>query len=364
MKTYKNLWHELCSYENLLLAFQKARKGKTQKPYVKEFEKNLKQNLLQLQAELLLQVYRPKPLETFIIHDPKTRKISKSAFRDRVVHHAICNILEPIYENIFIYDSYANRKGKGTVKALERFNTFKRKVSKNNILECFVLKADIKQYFETVDQEILINILKQKIKDEKVLSIIKIIIGNYQGKQKGKGMPLGNLTSQFFANVYLHELDIFVKHNLKEEYYIRYVDDFIILDKDKKRLEQVKITLNQFLEENLKITLHKGKSKIISLEEGVSFLGFRIFYYHRILKKVNIRKIDRRILEQKQAYEKGKITFDDIYNSLEGTFAHISNANTIRWRLKKAKSLEEFYPQEVSSKEVNRLLKYTNFNKL
>ena len=151
MHTYSNLWQDLCSYENLLLVFKKARKHKTLKPYVIKFTKNLKENLLELQVELFLHSYRPKPLQTFILRDPKTRKISKSDFRDRIVHHAICNIIEPIFDKSFIYDSYANRKGKGALKALERFDYFKRKVTKNNKKVAYVLKADIKHYFETVD---------------------------------------------------------------------------------------------------------------------------------------------------------------------------------------------------------------------
>lgn len=359
MKTYNNLWNDLCSYKNLLFAFQKARKGKTKKDYVKEFEKEIKENLLQLRVDLLFHCYRPEKLQTFIIQDPKTRKISKSAFRDRVVHHAICNILEPIYEKIFIYDSYANRKGKGTLKGIERFDTFKRRVSRNNTLSCYILKADIKQYFETIDQNILINLLKKKIRDKGLLNLIQIILNNYEGKQKGKGMPLGNLTSQFLANVYLHELDIFVKQTLKCKRYIRYVDDFIILDTDKKHLELMKQVLGIFLEQKLKISLHKGKSKVISLERGVSFLGFRIFYYYRLLKKANLRKIERRFIEQKKAYDRNSTLYDNIYNSLEGTLAHVSHGNTYHWRIQKVSQIEQLYPQEISSKEINRLIKQT-----
>jgi len=181
MKTYSNLWQELCSYDNLKLAYKKARKHKTQKKYVIEFEKNLKTNLLTLQSELLLHAYTPKPLVTFIIQDPKTRTISKADFRDRVIHHALCNIIEPIFEESFIYDSYANRIGKGTLKAIERFDTFKRKVSRNNTRPCFILKADIKKYFETVDHVTLFSIIGRRIKDEKVLWLIRRIIESAGG---------------------------------------------------------------------------------------------------------------------------------------------------------------------------------------
>ena len=177
----KNLWNKLCSYENLELAYQKARKHKTTRDYVLEFEENLKDNLLALRSELLFHSYKPKKLVNFIIRDPKTRKISKSHFRDRVIHHALCNVIEPMFEKSFIYDSYANRKFKGTLKAIERFDYFKRKISKNNTKKCYVFKADIKKYFETVDHNILLSILGKKIKDKRVIWLIKQILNNCVG---------------------------------------------------------------------------------------------------------------------------------------------------------------------------------------
>lgn len=187
MENSDNLFDKLCSYENLELALKKARKRKTLKHYVMEFERNLKQNLIDLRNELIFHTYSPKPLKTFIVRDPKTRKISKSHFRDRVVHHALCNIIEPIFERTFIYDSYANRINKGTHKAIERFDYFKRKVSKNNTRACYVLKADIKHYFETVNHEILLNIIKRKIKDERVIWLVKTILKNHKHKILGGG---------------------------------------------------------------------------------------------------------------------------------------------------------------------------------
>mgnify|MGYP001570517252 CR=1 FL=1 len=174
----RNLYQEICSFDNLLLAFKKARKRKSSKAYVIEFEKDLKNNLNLLRIELLLHSYKPKPLKNFIIRDPKSRKISKSDFRDRVVHHALCNVIEPIFDKTFIYDSYANRKFKGTLKALERFDYFKRKASRNNTRSCYVLKADIEHYFETVNHEILLNIISKKIKEKNVLWLINIILSN------------------------------------------------------------------------------------------------------------------------------------------------------------------------------------------
>jgi retron-type reverse transcriptase len=173
-----SLYERLCSYDNLYLAYKKARKHKTTKDYVIEFENELENNLNLLRSELLLHSYQPKLLVNFTVRDPKTRKISKSAFRDRVIHHALCNIIEPIFEKSFIFDSFANRIGKGALKALQRFDYFKRKVSENNILPYYALKADIKKYFENVDHNILLRIIMHKIKDKNIIWLIKKILNN------------------------------------------------------------------------------------------------------------------------------------------------------------------------------------------
>ena len=184
MAVYRDLWKEMCSLSNLELAFKQARKHKTLKPYVIQFEKDLKSNLSLLRIELLLHSYKPKPLETFILRDPKTRKISKSDFRDRVIHHALCNVIEPLFEKSFISDSYANRIGKGTIKAIERFEHFKRKVTHNITTPAFVLKADVRHYFEEVDHAILLRILQKRIKDKRVMWLIRKILIIQPKKEK------------------------------------------------------------------------------------------------------------------------------------------------------------------------------------
>jgi len=338
MITYINLYEKICSWDNLLLAFRKARKGRTKKFYVIEFEKNLKENLMSLQKELVEQTYCPKPLKGFIIRDPKTRTIHASSFRDRIVHHAIVNILEPIFEKIFIYDTYASRKNKGTHKAVERLKEFMRKVSangklvkkalNNNMVQGYVLKADIKHYFEEVNHNILINIIKKKVADEKTIILITKVLGNFEGKERCKGMPLGNLTSQFFANVYLNELDYFVKHELKAKYYIRYVDDFVIFHKSKKRLEYLKGRIRECLNQKLKIELHPEKSKILPLRNGITFLGYRVFYHYTLLNKRNIKNIMKKLLLFKENVT-GK---EDFHNSLVGWEGYAKWANSYKLR--------------------------------
>ncbi len=349
-----NLYDRVCSYDNLLKAFKKARKGKTTYNYVIEFEQNLEHNLQQLRYELLLHAYRPRLLKNFIIRDPKTRKISKSAFRDRIVHHALCNIIEPLFEKSFIYDSYANRKRKGTLKAVERFSYFHRKVSRNNTRVAYVLKADIRHYFETVDHAVMLSLIKRKIKGQKVLWLIKIIFSNYSAAREGKGMPLGNLTSQFFANVYLNGLDQFVKHILKELCYIRYVDDFVLFHSSKEVLKKDKLKIDTFLKEKLFLELHPDKSKIIPLERGTEFLGFKVFFHHRQIKKKNMRKFYRKFKDLCLQYDRKEVSYDVVYNFLEGWLAYARNANTYTLRKRIMAFVEKEFSHEISTKEVNR----------
>jgi RNA-directed DNA polymerase len=300
-----NLYEKIISLKNLILSWKKARKHKTKKPYVIEFESNLRENLLRLQEKLKNQTYKPEPLKTFILRDPKTRKISKSAFRDRIVHHALIRIIEPLFDKIFIYDSCSNRTGKGTLFAIKRFDKFKRKVTYNLKRKAFCLKLDIKHYFQELDRNLLMEIIQREIKCIKSLQLIELILNNFEGN---KGMPLGNLTSQFFANVYLNELDYFVKHKLKAKYYIRYVDDFVILHNSKEQLEIWKSKIGCFLKENLRIELHLEKSKIISLSRGVDFVGFRSFWNYKLLRKRNIRKMMSKIeLHKKELIIKEKL---------------------------------------------------------
>lgn len=343
MKTYKNLYAKVYSLGNLRKAFANARKGKSQKPYVKEFEADLENNLLQLKKEMETLVYEPRPLRTFVLRDPKTRVISVSDFRDRIVHHALCNIIEPLFDRIFIHDSYASRKGKGTHAAIQRFDEFKRRVSRNgrlvksakddNMITGYVLKADIKHYFASVDHEVMMQIVGKKLKDKKVLWLIKKILDNNNSKTRGKGMPIGNLTSQLFANIYLNELDYFVKHKLHVKYYMRYMDDFVLLDKSKEKLIGRKCQIGEFLE-RIKLGLHAEKSRVFPLHEGVCFLGYRIFYHHKLLKKSNLRVLENRMDRFRNLYARNEISCEKITQSIESWMAYAEYADTYRMRIK------------------------------
>ena len=327
MDAPNNLYLEIYNIGNLFLAWRKARKHKTRKLYVVEFEKDTLRNLLKLSEELKNKTYIPKPLVTFILRDPKTRKISKSNFRDRIVHHVLILIIEPLFDRTFIYDSCANRTGKGNLFALKRFELFKRKVTNNLKSEAFCLKADIKHYFQEVNHNILIEIIRRKISDDKLINLIRKILINGQVNER-IGMPLGNLTSQFFANIYLNELDYFVKHKLKAKYYTRYVDDFVILHNSKEQLEKWKVEIDIFLRERLKLELHPQKSTIISLSEGIDFVGFRNFWHYTLLRKRNIRKM----LSKVEDYKQGKLSKEKLLESFQGWNAYAKWADSYKLR--------------------------------
>lgn len=321
---------------NLTLAWRNARKGKTTIPEVMAFDEDIERNLLNLHNELLTKTYKPLPLTTFVLRDPKTRVISKSNFRDRVIHHALINVICPIFEPKFVYDSCANQKNKGTLLAIQRFHKFQRKVTHNYSRPAFCLKADIKHYFQTVDHEILLEIIKRRIKDKEVIWLIEQILANVSlgsgGGRTQKGMPLGNLTSQFFANIYLNELDYFVKHQLKIRYYIRYVDDFVIFHHSRKKLELLLNEIDNFLTKKLLINLHPDKSRIIPLIRGVDFIGFRNFYHHSLLRKRNVRIMQRKI----ELYKEGKWGFDNIFESYQGwrAYAKWADAHKLSEKIK------------------------------
>ncbi len=336
--------------KNLILAFKKARKRKTKLSYVKKFEERLIENLRELQKELVNQTYKPFKLKEIIIREPKIRKICKSIFKDRIVHHALINIIGEIFEKTFIYDSFASQKGKGQHKALERFEFFKRKISNNgkrlqgikdnNYVQGYCFKADIEKYFDNVNHNLLIQIIEEKIKDREIIWLIKQILKNYSCS-KGKGMPLGNYTSQFFANIYLNKLDYFVKHQLRCKYYIRYVDDFVILHKTKEQLQKWEDKIDLFLKKELRIKLHKNKSQVVSLHKGIKFLGFRIFYYYRILRKSNINHLRNQLQDWKLLYDENLISYKKIIERLEGWFVHAKHGNTHNLRKKILKEFNE-----------------------
>jgi retron-type reverse transcriptase len=336
MKSYKNLFNRIVSFQNLLLAADKARKGKAKKHIVTRFEMDLEKHLWKLNDELTHQTYQPGNYYEFTIYDYKERKISAAPYRDRVVHHALCNLIEPLFDKTFIDDSYACRRGKGTHRAVRRFTEF---AQKNR----YVLKCDIRKYFPSIDLEILKAMLAKKIQDARTLWLINLIIDNsnlqapmneyfpgddlFTPFERRRGLPIGNLTSQFFANIYLNGFDHFMKEILRCLYYIRYVDDFIIFSNDKLWLWYIKEEIVKYLNQ-LRLILHPQKCKVFAVDTGVDFLGYRVFPTHRLLRQKNGFRFQRKLRYLKKAYASSIEERIAARQSVQAWVAHASHANT------------------------------------
>ena len=336
MKTYNRLFQQICSFENLLNAARKAQRSKRFQAEVAHFNFHLEKELYRLQYELQTQTYRPGDYHEFYVYEPKLRKISAAPYRDRVVHHALCNVVEPIFERTFIYDSYACRKGKGTHKAVDRFTTFSRKND-------YVLKCDIKKYFPSIDHDILKTRFRRKIRDAQVLWLMDMIVDSsnpqeyvheyFQGDDlltslnRRRGIPIGNLTSQFFANIYLNGFDHFIKEDLKCRYYIRYVDDFVVLGNEKSRLHEIKSEMEHYLVQ-FRLKLHPHKCQVFPVKEGTDFLGYQIFPTHRRLRSSSVRRARRRLHRLRKDYESGNISWKDVNHSVQSWLGHVKHADT------------------------------------
>ncbi len=332
MKTYNHLFEKVCSFENLYLAYLKARKCKRYKAEILRFGYNLEENLLRLKEELLNRTYQHGGYREFVVNDSKKRLIRAAPFRDRVIHHALCNIIEPVFDKGFVYDSYACRKGKGTHRAVKRLGKFIRVLLAKSKEEIYCLKCDISKYFETIDHKILFTLLKKKIADPKVLWLLKEILESSESLSP-VGIPIGNLTSQLFANIYLNELDQFVKHSLRIRYYLRYMDDFIVLGFDKKNLHQVKKEIQEFVENKLKLKMHPKKANIFLVGEGIDFLGYRIFENHCLLRKSTVKRFIKRVRVYQEKLRKGLMTGEKFTNSLQSWLDYAKYADS--WRLRK-----------------------------
>ena len=338
VKRYGDLYPKIVSFENLFTAYRKVAKGKRGQPCVAGFEFELEANLLRLQAELQDHTYRSGAYYSFHIHDPKRRLISAAPFRDRVVHHALCTIIEPLFERTFIGDSYANRKGKGTHAALDRAQHFARRYP-------YVLQCDIRQFFPSIDLQILRRILARKIADAEALGLIDLILGSGAGilsdeyemayfpgddlfaSLRPRGLPIGNLTSQFWANVYMNELDQAVKRNLHCRAYLRYVDDFLLFADSKRQLWDWKDAIRDRLA-GMRLTLHEGSSTVTPVTNGIPFLGFRIYPTHRRLKRRNGIAFARRYRKLRRAAACGELTVAEVDCRVRGWIAHVAHGNT------------------------------------
>ncbi|MBU6388716.1 reverse transcriptase/maturase family protein [Patescibacteria group bacterium] len=277
----------------MLEAWREFVRGKRKRTDVQEFERHLMQNVLDLHQELAADAYQHGGYHHFRIADPKPRDIHKASVCDRLVHHALYRKLYPFFDKTFIADSYSCRLGKGTHKAMNRFQTFARRVSQNDTRTCWVLKCDIRKFFASIDQQILLSIVEGYIPDNRIRALIENIVRSFDSGTTGKGLPLGNLTSQLLVNIYMNELDQFAKHALKAKYYIRYADDFLVLSRDRMHLVETLRYIVVFLHDKLKLQLHPDKVSISTSTSGVDFLGWVHFPDHRVLRTTTKRKMLR-----------------------------------------------------------------------
>jgi retron-type reverse transcriptase len=290
-------FNEISGLENLFSAWQEFYRGKSSKKEVDAFAANLADNIVALRCDLANKTYRHGRYINFRISDPKPREIHKAQVRDRVLHHAIYRILYPAFDTIFIADSFSCRINKGTHRAMDRFQVMARSISKNHTKTCWVLKCDIRKFFASIDHEVLIGILEERLADKNIIWLLRNVIDSFSISKPGIGLPLGNLTSQLFCNVYMNEFDQFVKHGLKAKHYIRYADDFVFLSDDKNWLSELIPRISQFLEEKLKLHMHPDKVYIKSFASGLDFLGWIHFPKYRRLRGATKRRMFRRIKE-------------------------------------------------------------------
>lgn len=301
-------------------------RGKRKKVDVQAFERHLMHNILDLHRDLRAGTYQHGGYTHFKISDPKPRDIHKASVRDRLVHHALYRQLYPLFDRIFITDSYSCREGKGTHKAIHRFRAFAYKVSKNDTKTCWVLKCDIRKFFASIDHLVLLNLLREHIADVRIISLLSNIIGSFNSGTPCKGLPLGNLTSQLLVNIYMNEFDQFVKRSLKIKHYIRYADDFVILSNDKNYLTALVPYVELFLREELKLELHPNKLFLKTLASGVDFLGWVHFTNHRVLRTAIKRRMLRRI--------ETKPVKPEVIASCRGLLSH-GNAYTLQNRIQR-----------------------------
>jgi retron-type reverse transcriptase len=327
-------------WQCLLASAKKAQLGKRFRENVLAFNYNLEGELFKLQTELASKTYRPGPYKTFEIKEPKTRLISAAPYRDRVIHHALCHIIMPILERTFIIDSYANREGFGTHRALRRFTQLARS-------HRYVLQCDIQKYFPSIDHAILKSKLRRKIKCRDTLWLIDTIIDNsnpqepvlfyfpgdelWTPQQRRRGIPIGNLTSQFFANVYLNDFDYFIKEQLRIPAYLRYVDDFALFSNNPVQLQDARIAIEEYLV-SLRLKIHPVKSQLFETKHGANFLGFRIFPDHIRVRTENLRRARRRLRQLQIDFAQGKISVRDVTQSIKSWVAHLEHGDT--WQLR------------------------------
>jgi len=338
-RTHGQLYDAICEFGSLLAAYRRARRGKRQREAVQHFEQDLEGNLLRLQRELRDENYQVGRYHVFQIYEPKPRAVAALPFRDRIAQHSLVAQLEPIFERGFIADSYACRPGRGLHRGADRAQAMLRAV-KRQYGRLYVLKADVASYFASVDHQVLMAMLARKIRCQRTLKLCQRILDSHGETLAGRrvGMPIGNLTSQLFANIYLNALDQFVKRVLKWRHYLRYMDDFVLIGPDKAQLHAAMGRVRAFLAERLRLQLNR-KTQVfpVALQRGrgLDYLGYRLWPTHRRLRKASIARMAYTLRRSQRDYWAGRLNWARLRARIQSWLAHASHAQTwgLRWRL-------------------------------
>lgn len=336
MKIHHRLYYKISTFKSISSGFEEFLKGKKTKTDVVKFGEDIDNNLKNLQKELESETYQPAGYTQFYVRDPKLRLIHKATVVDRVVHHIVSKELEPIFEPTFIAHSYSCRKNKGTHKGVFALQGMALRESKNNRITCWAVKCDIKKFFASINHKILLEIISKKIKDEDFLDLIIRIIDSFYSDRTidtadKKGIPIGNLTSQFFSNIYLNELDQFIKHKLKVKYYLRYADDFVLLSEDRKYLEDLLIPIREFLKDELDLEIHPQKIIFRKFRSGIDFLGYVIFPDHILPRTKTKRRLLRKIRFKINEFKVGKISEEKMNETIQSYLGYLEHSNAYKF---------------------------------
>ncbi|MFH0951028.1 MAG: reverse transcriptase domain-containing protein [bacterium] len=317
-------FESIISKDNLLSAWREFKRGKGKKIDVQRFAFYLEDNIWALHQALANKTYQHGAYARFYVRDPKLRLISKAGVSDRLLHHAIFRVLDPVFDLGFIYDSCSCRLGKGIHQGIGRLAKLAGQCSKNYVGSCYALQGDIKKFFDNIDHDILFSLIAKKIADQDTLRLIRIIIDSFN-QTTGRGLPLGNVTSQLFANIYLNELDQFVKRELRVKYYLRYCDDFVILHDDTDYLRRLTPIIKQWLKQKLELDLHPQKISIRKLRQGIDWLGYVTFPHYRLLRAKTKKRMIKKIKSQSQDYANGYLAGDSFNQTLQSYYGLLSH---------------------------------------
>jgi RNA-directed DNA polymerase len=323
MKRIGFIFDGIIAFENLRQSAIRASKQKKNRLSVAAFLFNYEAELLQLQKELIEGVYSPGRFHQFSIYDPKERQICVAPFRDRVLHQAICAVLEPILDKRYIFDSYVCRKGKGTHRALDRCQVFTRQYT-------YFLKCDVRKYYDTINHDVLKSLIRSIIKDHRAIKLLDRIIDHYQ--VLGKGLPIGNLTSQHFANLYLNGADHFIKETCKMRGYIRYMDDLVLFSDSKQTLHVSLFGLENYLKSERKLALKENKTIIAPVTQGIPFLGFRQFPNLRRVQNAKVKRFRKKIQQREKQFLRGDIDERTLVRSVNSLVGFVRHADSVQLR--------------------------------